>query len=140
MNYMDKILDLGSVNGTSTNSQVSVFHHQDCPFRLSDMRAPDCNTGCVYMLVSMKVPTYSYIGETKNIHACLNAHNSGNGANSTLPESLRPYALFAYVCGFEDNKTLRQNFEKTWKIRRDEERMRVLTSLKICSLIILNTC
>ena len=66
----------------------------------------------------MKVQTFSYIGETQNIGVRLNQHNQGYGSHTTCNPSLRPYALFAYVCGFEGNKTLRRQFEYTWKCRR----------------------
>ena len=82
------------------------------------------------MLVSTRVHTFSYIGETKNIHTHLNKLNSGFGSHMTCPLSLRPYALFAYVCGFEGNKLLRRNFEEGWKKRCDEERTRRVNCLK----------
>ena len=63
MNYMENILEMGCINRESVNSQVSVFNHQECPFRICDMSVPQCNTGFVYMLVSTKLPTFSYIGE-----------------------------------------------------------------------------
>ena len=80
--------------------------------------------------MSKQVPTFSYIGETMNIHAHLDQHNSGIESQTTCPVSLRPYALFAYVCGFEANRTLKRRFEESWKHIRDEERMRGVTDLK----------
>ena len=130
MNYMENILEMGCINRESVNTQVSVFNHQECPFRICDMSVPQCNTGFVYMLVSTKVLTFSYIGETINMHARLYQHNSGYGSKTTIPVSLRPYALFAYVCGFEANGKLRRIFEKSWKQIRDRERMRGVTDLK----------
>ena len=82
------------------------------------------------MLVSTKVLTFSYIGETINMHARLYQHNLGYGSNTNIPVSLRPYALFAYLCVFEVNGTLRRSFEESWKHIRDEERMRGVTDLK----------
>jgi len=119
MNYMENIIEMATVNGRSANSQISVFNHQDCPYRLCDMSLPTCNTGFVYMLVSIRVPTFSYIGETGNIITRLNQHNSGYGSHTTCPLSYRPYALFAYVCGFDDNWNLRRQFEFMWKQRHD---------------------
>ena len=130
MNYMENIIQMATVNDSNEYSQLSVFNHQDCPFRLCDMSLPTCNTGFVYMLVSIRVPTFSYIGETANIITRLNQHNSGYGSQTTCPLSLRPYALFAYVCGFDDNWNLRRQFEFMWKQRRDEERMRGMNNMK----------
>ena len=130
MNYMENILEIGSIDREEGDGQVSVFNHQDFPFRISDVIIPHCNTGFVYMLMSIRVPTFCYIGETSNIHVRLNQHNSGYGSQTTIPLTLRPYALLAYVCGFEGNKTLRQRFEASWKRKRDEERMRGVTDLR----------
>ena len=64
MNYMENILEIGSINRDSRNPQLPVFNHQDFPFRLCDIPVPQCNTGFVYMLVSTKVNSFTYIGET----------------------------------------------------------------------------
>ena len=101
---MENVMELASVNESSDDLQVSVFHHQEFPFRLCDMHLPTCNTGFVYMLVSLHKPSFRYIGETVNILSRLNQHNSGHGAVTTIPISWRPYALFAYVSGFNDEK------------------------------------
>ncbi len=130
MNYMEQILEMACLNSTSNESQISTFHHQQWPFRLCDMPLPQCNTGFVYMLVSTQDYTFSYIGETMNISSRLNDHNSGYGSATTLPLSLRPYALFAYVCGFDGDKVLRRNFEYMWKVRRDYERGTGMNSVK----------
>ena len=45
-------------------------------------------------------------------------HNSGLISVSTDTLHLRPYALFAYICGF-DSKTEIFNVERLWKERRD---------------------
>ena len=112
MNYMENVHEMGTISGRSDQFQVLVFHHQELLFRLCDMSVPQCNTGFVYMLVSTRVHTFSYIGDTTNIHTHLNQHNSGFGSHMTCPLSLWPYALFVYVCGFEGNKLLRRNVEE----------------------------
>ena len=110
MNYMEIIMDLENDIGTPQKSQLSVFRHEECPFRLSDMALPTCNTGFVYMLVSTRDFTYTYIGMTFNIGARLSQNNSGCGSSSTEPSTLRPFALFAYVCGFEGDKNSMSKF------------------------------
>ena len=60
----------------------------------------------------------------------MNEHNSGFGSKTTCVLSLRPYALFAYVCGFGNDRRLRRQFEDLWKIRRDQERMRGMDFVK----------
>ena len=47
-------------------------------------------------------------------------HNSGSGASSTEPSYLRPFAVIAYICGFDGQRPLREYIERKWKERRDE--------------------
>ena len=94
------------------------------------MSLPQCNTGFVYMLVSTQVTTYSYIGETRSIVSRLDQHNSGFGSESTCPISLRPFAVFSYVCGFDGDKQTRCLFEYVWKCRIHDERMSGMICLK----------
>lgn len=75
MNYHGKVIDMASLNDRNDNSTISVFNHQDCPYRICDMPLPQCNTGFAYMLVSYNSWTFSYIGETENINRRLNEHN-----------------------------------------------------------------
>ena len=82
------------------------------------------------MLISIRDNCFSYIGETQSITSRLTQNNSGNGSLSTVPLSLRPYALFAYVCGFDGNKGDRQDFERRWKSQRDQERRRGMICMK----------
>lgn len=126
---MENVLEMATVNDMASDS-LTVFTHQHYPFRLCDMSLPTCNTGFVYMLVSVRSSSFSYIGETNNIGVRLNQHNQGYGSQTTCNPSLRPYALFAYVCGFEGNKKLMKDFEFTWKCRRDHERMNGMNSVK----------
>ena len=81
------------------------------------------------MLISIRDMSYSYIGQTININASLNQHNSGYGSLGT-PISLAPYALVAYVCGFDGNKHVRENFEFRWKQVRDRERNKGIISIQ----------
>lgn len=82
------------------------------------------------MLVSTHVHTFFYIGETGNIIVRMNQHNYGHGSSTTCPSMYRPYSLFAYVCGFDDNKVLMNHFENMCKFRRDEEIRRGMNCMK----------
>ena len=89
------------------------------PYRICDVSLPQCNTGYVYMLISVRDQNFSYIGKTFSIRQRIQQHNSGNGSVSTEPFHLRPYALFAYICGFKRNNELLFFFEREWKRKRD---------------------
>ena len=129
--YMEKVLEIVTINndqGASddndgTASERGVFDTNECfPFRLCDVSLPSCKTGFVYFLVSLRDPAFTYIGMTNDINRRLQQHNSGNGSSSTVPLRLRPYALFAYICGFECNTTLLSYVESQWKIKRNRLR------------------
>ena len=61
---------------------------------------------------------FYYIGKSTKLMQRLRSHNSGRGSSSTTPMNLRPYALFAYICGFDSNENL-FSVENQWKITRD---------------------
>ena len=44
---------------------------------------------------------FTYIGKTKYICTRIQQNNSGVGSVATGPLQLCPYALLAYICGFE---------------------------------------
>ena len=119
------ILDIVTVrkNDQEHERMNNVMHTDTFPYRICDMSLPQCNTGYVYMLISLKDKSFVYIGMTTSIIRRINQHNSGLGAVSTEPLHLRPYALFAYICGFELRKDLMSYVEQKWKFRRDQLRI-----------------
>ena len=72
-------------------------------------------------MVSPCQRNYTYIGTTNCIRLRLKQQNSGNGSVDTAPSYLRPFALFAYVCGFGGRRRdLRYYIENKWKDKRDK--------------------
>ena len=117
-NYMEKILSMTCVNHYEYDPILPMDPH---PFRFCDRPLPNCNTGVVYMLISIKNHNYSYIGMTMNIKNRLNQHNSGNGSSYTTSLNLRPWALFAYIVGFDGDRRTMFYIEQRWKLRRQQE-------------------
>ena len=130
-NYIDEVLNLVTVNNDhphnnqdhavqrpTTPQNLNQNHY---PFRVNDVQLPDVQSGYVYMLISLRHPNFSYIGETICIRSRIQMHNSGNGARATAPAYLRPFALFAYICGFSSisRSHLRFYIEQQWKVKRD---------------------
>ena len=76
------------------------------PYRICDVALPQCNTGNVYMLMSVNDHNFSYTGKTLSIRRRIQQHNSGVGSVSTEPLHLQPFALFAYICGFDSKNDL----------------------------------
>ena len=120
--YMEQVLDLVTINTrTEERNQSRTMDQQHFPFRNCDITLPQCNTGYVYMLISVRTRDFTYIGTTANLRTRLQQHNTGNGSSSTEPSHLRPYALLAYICGFGGRRNLRLLVEERWKRRRDQE-------------------
>ena len=95
-NYMEKVLDLLTGNQSDSDS-IPLFSMTSHPFRMCDIPLPDCNTGFVYMLISLKDQHFTYIGETLDIRRRIDQHNKGFGSNSTVPLHYRPFGIFAYI-------------------------------------------
>ena len=117
MDYMECVLDLVTTNETIRRRPI--FQHQNHPFRFCDNPLPQCNTGFVYMLISIRDHSYIYIGMTLNLCIRILQHNSGYGATRTASASHRPFCLFAYICGFNCNKSLMRHVETQWKVHRN---------------------
>ena len=118
--YMEEVLQLITV-GVNTHVLPArrVMTQATFPYRICDVSLPQCNTGYVYMLMSVNDHNYSYIGKTLSIRRRIQQHNSGVGSVSTEPLHLRPYALFAYICGFDSRNDLLFYIERVWKEKRD---------------------
>ena len=121
---MEMILDIITVreNGQEDRPHRNMMHTDTFPYRICDMSLPQCNTGYVYMLISLKDKSFVYIGMTTSIIRRIGQHNSGLGAVSIEPLHLRPYALFAYICGFDLRKDLMVYVEQRWKAKRNQLR------------------
>ena len=116
--YRDIITVNSSHHGHEVDSHNCTFTQTSFPFRMCDVSLPDCNTGYVYMLISVKDMSYAYYGKTNSICRRLMQHNSGFGSTSTEPIHLRPFALYAYICGFNGNQDLMFYVEQQWKEKK----------------------
>ena len=95
-------------------------HH---PFRPKDVQLPNPTDYCCYILVSVQDPSYTYVGQTINLRKRLNQHNSfAGGTSSTNRQHLKPWALLAYVVGFESRDTCRA-FEREWQCSIENEKI-----------------
>jgi predicted GIY-YIG superfamily endonuclease len=122
--YIEEVLDLITIDSLQTNTEElrvpRVITTASYPFTISNYSLPTNDSGYVYMLVSQRHQNYTYIGTTNCIRTRLSLHNSGTGAIETAPAYLRPFALYAYVCGFEGcRRDLRYYIERKWKEERD---------------------
>lgn len=87
--------------------------------RARDVKLPQGGTGVVYLLVSLKDYTTTYIGQTlQYVGDRLNQHNKGFGALQTSDIQHRPWGLLACVVGFDGSRECLEAFERDWKSRR----------------------
>ena len=73
--------------------------HKNFLYLIRDIALPECNTGYVYMLISIRMRAFIYIGTSNSLKTRLRAHNSGQEALAAEPSYIRPYGLLAYICG-----------------------------------------
>ena len=98
--------------------QVTSIDQRFSVYRPRDVVLPADNTGFVYLLVSTADLQFLYIGSCYNLIARYSSHNTGFGSLQTAPASLRPWAILAYVSGFEGQKRNFLDFERRWIARR----------------------
>ena len=127
--------DVISTITVGTDVQQGISRHRmmtqrSFPYHIQDISLPQCNTGYICMLISIKDTRFSYIGKTYSIRRRIQQHNSGVGSVSTEPLHLRPYALFAYICRFESKKDILFYMERVWKERRDQLRRNGVNDIK----------
>ena len=120
MEEVIKVITLESEENENEDQNQRQLTQKFYPFRICDSPLPQCNTGFVYMLTSIKRPSYAYVGETECLRRNLKEHNSGYNSCSTEPSYLRPFAVMAYICGFDGKKTLHQHIKQKWEDRRNE--------------------
>ena len=111
-------INMNSVETTSEEVRTSnrgTMDQAHYPFRLSDIDLPRDTSGYVYMLISLRSRDFVYVGKTKDLHERMRAHQSGHGSYTSQPEHLRPYAYFAYICGFNGDEAMMYYIEKKWK-------------------------
>jgi predicted GIY-YIG superfamily endonuclease len=119
--YMNHIINVFGDEETPARiaRRVPVVDQNLHPFCPLDVSQPNDSSGYCYILVSLRNSKTTYIGQTKKLVQRLKEHNSGYGSQGTSDPHLRPWALLAYVTGFDGNVTSMLAFERQWKVRRD---------------------
>jgi len=95
-------------------------HHPYCAIHVD---VPNDSSGFSYLLVSLARGVENratYIGQTSNLVARFDRHRLGAGPSATADPGLKPWAMLAYVSGFEGANTAeRMYFERLWQVARD---------------------
>jgi hypothetical protein len=106
-------------------------------YRVKDQLLPTDCLGYVYLLVSLKDLSVTYIGSTKNIAMRFNRHNSGIASQQTNDARYKPWGLLAYITGFGGDHQQYNNLENEWIAatnRQHRNRRTLLTVQGIVSL------
>ena len=132
--YMHHIIDVLTDDGVPVDNmrQVPALNQDLHPFCPLNVSQPNDASGYCYILVSLKDKHTTYIGQTKRLVQRLHEHNSGYGSDSTSDYRLQPWALLAYVTGFDANVSAMLAFERHWKVRRDS--LRLTSAMQIADL------
>ena len=83
--YIESILSIITINDKQNRPTPEQSKNQPYlsqytfPYRICDNELPQCNTGYVYFLISIRSMIFSYIGKTNSIRQRLRQHNSGIG-------------------------------------------------------------
>jgi len=115
------------------------------PYCAINVEVPNDNSGFSYVLASTAKGVegrVTYIGQTDNLVARLNAHKLSAGPSATADPGLKPWAMLAYVSGFEGaGKAERMYFERLWEaarnrmnIKRRRQHMSPLTADEVVDL------
>jgi predicted GIY-YIG superfamily endonuclease len=110
--YMENIVNV--LCGESRKPTIDMGFH---PYSFKSIPIPENAAGYVYVLVSCRDKTTTYVGRTMDLVKRLHQHNSGHGSKHTLPEERRPFALIGYVTGFEGSVKTMQAFEQLLQTR-----------------------
>ena len=112
---MEMILDVITIK--NTGDEQSYLNNTHYPFSIRAMSLPQCNTGFVYMLIPLKPScgTRVIIGECTSLQMRLSAYNSGYGKYAQDVVDMRPFCLFAYICGFDEDEELCGLVASRWK-------------------------
>ena len=101
---------------------------------------PEDNIWCCYVLLSCQDKKTTYIGQTSNLCRRLREHNSSFGLEPDSPEDLRPWAVAAYVTGFDaDGRASTLAFESEWKHAWRERRVNSRDELSVLDVIACGT-
>ena len=101
---------------------------QHLPYNVRDAIIPTNANAFVYLLMSLKDFSSTYIGQTKCLARRMEQHNSGLGAAATANNAMRPWHCIAFVTGFDETDSGdRRKFESMWQNRRNKEGHYVLS-------------
>ena len=118
--YLSYLLEqLCATNITEERASYAIDQSKGV-FRPCDAPFPKDDLGYVYMLVSTKDLNHLYIGSSENAAKRLTQHNAGHGSRQTQSINLRPWALLAYIVGFNGDRATYLAIENRWIAQKED--------------------
>lgn len=112
--YLTHILTQLTRRPDNITGRRYTIDHSRSIFSPQDVSIPTHSLGYVYLLVSTKNLNTTYIGSSENLLKRWKQHNSGFAAKQTRAVRLRPWAVLAYVVGFDGDKNRFVELENRW--------------------------
>ena len=84
--YIEDVLRLVTINECDDTTTDQILTQASFPYQIADVVLPQCNTGYVYMLISLRHPNFTYIGTTLCLRNRLQAHNCGLVSAAPRPQ------------------------------------------------------
>jgi predicted GIY-YIG superfamily endonuclease len=117
---MKNLINGGTTAGYHSAVDLPRFH----PCRPIDCSLPQDSSGYVYILASVRkncIGKVTYIGQTDDLVKRFRKHLNGTATKQTADPAMRPWAMLAYVSGFEGcSKSGRMYFETLWQGTRNQ--------------------
>ena len=93
------------------------------PYYAMNVEVPNDNSGFCYILASCAKGAegkVTYIGQTPNLVERFKKHKAGAGSRASADPGLKPWAILAYVTGFEGAGTAQRMYlERLWQVKRN---------------------
>ena len=118
--YLTRMLKALCSTHNDMGTDYNIIDQSQHILRPRDIALPTARLGYVYLLVSTKDLSHIYIGSTYDLIQRWKKHNTGYGAQQTSPARLRPWAILAYISGFDGNKPSFTAIENTWIARKED--------------------
>lgn len=65
--HIEEVLELATINSENNNREQRILTQDEFPYRICDFSLPQCNTGFVYMIVSLRDKQTVYIRKTLSL-------------------------------------------------------------------------
>ena len=121
--HLTKLLRQLCSDGGEDSLYPYTIDHTIGIMRPRDVPLPTDQQGYVYLIVSTRDFSTTYIGSAFDLNDRWRRHNNGIAAKQMTPIRLRPWAILAYIAGFDGNESKFRSVEREWiALKQDMQR------------------